>query len=85
VAPTYEKLAKIDPRNDSQVIYEDQIVPGSVLLGYLNADHWAVVVPVARAHPVIGSTLANRNDYPREALLEAVLRFVEEDLANSNQ
>jgi hypothetical protein len=85
VAPTYEKLAKIDPRNDSQVIYEDQIVPGSALLGYLNADHWAVVVPVARAHPVIGSTLANRNDYPREALLEAVLRFVEEDLANSNQ
>jgi len=85
VAPTYEKLAKIDPRNDSQVIYEDQIVPGSALLGFLNADHWAVVVPVARAHPVIGSTLANRNDYPREALLEAVLRFVEEDLANSNQ
>lgn len=85
VAPTYEKLAKIDPRNDSQVIYQDQIVPGSALLGFLNADHWAVVVPVARAHPVIGSTLANHNDYPREALLEAVLRFVEEDLAKSNQ
>ena len=85
VTPTYEKLAKIDPRNDSQVIYDDQIVPGSALLGFLNADHWAVVVPVARAHPVIGSTLANRNDYPREALLEAVLRFVEEDLAKSTQ
>jgi len=84
VAPTYEKLAKIDPRNDSQVIYEDQIVPGSGLLGFLNADHWAVVVPVARAHPVIGSTLANHNDYPREALLEAVLRFVEEDLSMRN-
>jgi len=85
VAPTYEKLAKIDARNDSQVLYEDQIVPGSALLGFLNADHWAVVIPVARAHPVIGSTLANHNDYPREALLEAVLRFVEEDLAKSNQ
>lgn len=81
VAPAYDKLAKIDPRNDSQVIYGDQIVPGSGLLGFLNADHWAVVVPVARAHPVVGSTLANHNDYPREALLEAVLRFVEEDLS----
>jgi len=29
----YEKLAKHrSPRNDSQVIYEDQIVPGSALL-----------------------------------------------------
>jgi hypothetical protein len=81
VAPAYERLAKIDARNDSQVIYDDQVIPGSTLLGFLNADHWAVVVPIARAHPVIGSTLANHNDYPREALLEAVLRFVEEDLA----
>lgn len=81
VAPSYKKLAKVDPRNDSQVIYYDQIVPGSTLLGFVNADHWAVVVPVARSHSVIGSSFANHNDYPREALLEAVLRFVEEDLS----
>lgn len=83
VAPSYKKLARIDPRNDSQVIYDDQIVPGSTLLGFLNADHWAVVVPVARSHSVIGSTFANHNDYPREALLEAVLRFIDEDLSAS--
>lgn len=81
VAPTYRKLAKIDVRNDSQVIYYDQIIPGSTLMGFLNADHWAVVVPIDRAHGVIGSTVVNHNDYPREALLEAVLRYVEEDLA----
>ena len=28
--------------------------PGSDLLGYLNADHWAVVVPIARSHDTIG-------------------------------
>lgn len=78
----YRKLSKIDARNDSQMIYADQIVPGSVLLGFLNADHWAVAVPVNRSHPVISKTLVNHNDYPREALLEAVLRFVEEDLAS---
>jgi pimeloyl-ACP methyl ester carboxylesterase len=81
VKPTYEKLAKIDPRNDGQVIYSDQIVPGSTLLGFLNADHWAVALPIDRSHPVVGSTFVNRNDYPREALLEALLRYVEEDLA----
>jgi hypothetical protein len=29
VAPTYKNFARIDPRNDSQVIYSDQIIPGS--------------------------------------------------------
>jgi hypothetical protein len=40
-----------------------------------------VAVPIARSHTFIGSTLVDKNDYPREALLEAILRFVEEDLA----
>jgi hypothetical protein len=75
------KLAMIDGRNDSQVIFYDQVIPGSSLVGYLNADHWAVVVPIARAHETIGSMFVTQNAYPREALLEAVLRFVEEDLA----
>lgn len=78
----YRTLSKVDARNDSQVIYSDQIVPGSVLMGFLNADHWAVAVPVNRSHPAVSKTLVNHNDYPREALLEAVLRFVEEDLAS---
>ena len=81
VAPTHKKLAKIDLRNDGQVIYSDQIIPGSTLVGFLNADHWAVVVPIDRAHNVIGNTVVNHNDYPREALLEALLRYVEEDLS----
>jgi len=85
LVPTYRKLAKIDPRNDGQVIYSDQIVPGSTLLGFLNADHWAVVLPIDRSHRVLGSTLVNRNDYPREALLESLLRYVEEDLAANGQ
>ena len=31
--------------------------------------------------PIIGGTLVNRNDYPREAFMEALLRYIEEDLA----
>ena len=58
----------------------DQIIPGSTLVGYVNADHWAVAVPISESHPFLGKTLVNHNAYPRRAMLEAVLRFVEEDL-----
>jgi pimeloyl-ACP methyl ester carboxylesterase len=76
-----DKLSMIDGRNDSQVIFYDQVIPGSSLVGYLNADHWAIAVPIARTHDTIGSLFVTQNAYPREALMEAVLRFVEEDLA----
>ena len=67
------------------MIFYDQVVPGSILLGYLNADHWAVAVPINRTHATIASMFVTQNAYPREALLEALLRFVEEDLAAANE
>lgn len=82
---SYNKLARIDARNDSQVIFYDQVVPGSTLMGYINADHWALAVPIARTHTTISSLFVTRNAYPREALAEAMLRFVEEDLAASSR
>jgi len=78
--PSYAKIGRIDRRNDGQVIYSDQLVPGSQLLAFLNADHWAVALPIDRAHPLVAATLVDRNAYPRAALLETLLRFVEEDL-----
>jgi hypothetical protein len=77
---SHRKLARIDPRNDGQLISWDQIIPGSTLVGYLNADHWAVAVPIAESHAFLGKTLVNHNAYPWRAMLEAVMRFVEEDL-----
>lgn len=77
---TYKKLSRLDARNDGMVLLPDQIIPGSMFLGCVNADHWAVSVPVARTHPNVASLFVDENDYPREALLEAVLRFVEGDL-----
>lgn len=75
-----KKLAAVDPRNDGQVIFYDQIIPGSTLMGFLNADHWAIAVPAADNHPTIGKYFVNKNDYPRKAILEAALRFIEEDM-----
>jgi pimeloyl-ACP methyl ester carboxylesterase len=78
---SYDKLAQIDGRNDTQVIFYDQVIPGSALMAYLNADHWAIAVPVARTKTTVANLFVTQNAYPREALLEAVLRFVEEDIA----
>jgi hypothetical protein len=82
---TYHDLAKIDPRNDSQVIFSDQVIPGSTLVTYLNADHWAMAVPIIESHPVIADLFVDQNDFPREALAEALLRFLVEDLAVVHQ
>jgi len=76
-----DKLGRVDGRNDSQVIFYDQVIPRSDLLGYVNADHWAIVLPIARTRDTVASLFVTENAYPREALMEAVLRYVEEDLA----
>jgi dienelactone hydrolase len=81
LASSYDKLARIDARNDSQMIFYDQVIPASTLVGYINADHWALAVPIARSHSTISSMFVTQNAYPREALTEALLRFVEEDLS----
>lgn len=83
--PSYRKLGGLDEPNDGMVRAADQVIPGSTLLGFVNADHWALAVPIDRSHPTLGATLVDDNDYPREALLEAVLRFVEEDLSASSR
>jgi pimeloyl-ACP methyl ester carboxylesterase len=77
---SYDDLAKIDPRNDSQMLFYDQVIPGGALLGFVNADHWAVALPISRQRPGLAATLVNRNEFPREVLLEAIVRHVEEQL-----
>jgi hypothetical protein len=81
---SYRKLARVDTRNDGQLIFYDQVIPGSRLLAYVNADHWALAVPIARSHATVGAVFVTQNAYPREALMEALLRSIEEDLANDD-
>lgn len=71
-------LSRTDARNDGQLIYSDQVVPHSTLLGYANADHWAMATDLTRSKSAIVRTVADRNDYPRAALLESALRYAEE-------
>lgn len=80
---SYNKLAKIaEARNDSQLLFTDQVIPGSTILAFAIADHWAMAVPVARQHKFAASTFVSQNNYPREVILKALLRYLEEDLSN---
>jgi hypothetical protein len=74
----YDRLAQIDPRNDSQLLFYDQLIPGGTLIGYVRADHWAVAMPFSQDR--VAPALIDKNEFPREVLLEAVIRFVEEEL-----
>lgn len=77
--PPYLKLAAMDARNDSQVVYTDAVIPGGKLLGYVNADHWAIAIPFETQAPLLAATLVTANHFPRALLLEAALGIVEED------
>jgi hypothetical protein len=76
--PMHNRLAAMDPRNDSQTLSTDQVIPSSALLGYLNADHWAVALPLDTHQRLLSATLTDCNTFPRAAMLEALLRLVEE-------
>ncbi|MBL8661158.1 MAG: hypothetical protein JNM75_15585 [Rhodospirillales bacterium] len=76
----YDELSRIDPRNDGKMLYYDQIIPGSRLIAFVNSDHWASVVPIDDDHPILRALIADRNAFPREVLLESIIRQVEEDL-----
>ncbi|MHC4339842.1 MAG: lipase family protein, partial [Planctomycetota bacterium] len=76
----YDTCSEIDARNDSQIIFYDQIIPGSTLLGFANGDHWAVCLPFNRNMSVTAALFVTRNEYPRDIILEAAVRYIEEQL-----
>jgi hypothetical protein len=77
--PTYLALARTDARNDGNVIFTDSIIPGSKILGYVDADHWAVAMPFEVYAPQFAAVVATRNHFPRVILLEAIARIIAED------
>ena len=80
LAPTYRMLARLDARNDGQVTLEEGLVPGSVLLGYANSDHWGLAIDLEDELEFF-ATRPDERRFPREVLIEAILRFVGNDLA----
>jgi len=72
----YRDLVQVDPRNDGQLLFYDQVIPGATLLAYANANHWSVAIPVSDTHPMIARTIITHNSFPRTVMLEAALRHI---------
>ncbi len=81
LAETWKLLQVFGGREDSQLIYEDAILPGSKILGAARADHLAVALPFDKASDASVRSFADKGKYPRAALLESLVRFVTQDLA----
>jgi hypothetical protein len=76
---TKSDLSRTDPLNDGQMIFYDQLIPGSTLLGYANGDHWAIVLPLQDKWTYWAANRAGTR-YPRDVLFEATVLYVGEAL-----
>jgi hypothetical protein len=76
----YDDLSHLDARNDGQVIAAEAILPRSELIGEARSDHWNFVLPMARYPSALIGGMASPVEYPRVALLRAVVRYVADDL-----
>lgn len=68
-------LARIDERNDGQVLMEDAVIPGGTVLGLFRADHWSIALPFEESDALPMLLLGRNNTFPRGALVRAVLEF----------
>jgi len=76
---TDESLRYVDPLTDGQLLFYDQLLPGSELLGYVRADHWAVALPLQEYWHVLATNPAGAH-FPRGLLLEAIMLHMSEAL-----
>ena len=76
--PTWKQLSVHSKEQDGQLVAWEAVLPGGKYLGAAHADHWAIALPFEQSpKPPKG---VDRNHFPRDALLEAIVRFVTADL-----
>jgi hypothetical protein len=73
-------MNSFSPRNDAQLAEQDAIVPGSMNLGAARSDHFALALPLENMKGGVLKTFLDKNNYPRAALLESVVRFALQEL-----
>jgi hypothetical protein len=82
LVPSWESLLKHGRRNDGQLLVHDALIPGSTLLGYLDADHWAVALDIEDESPLLAHREVDAQ-FPHLAFLHAILQQVAVDTAVS--
>jgi hypothetical protein len=81
----YELLWIHSSRNDGLLLSVDQLIPGGTLLGYANADHWSVALPLENKNYLISETVRAPIKFPRSILLNALLIYVAETLEREQE
>lgn len=74
----WRRLSIYAKEQDSQVVAWEAVLPGGKYLGAARADHWAIALPFEESPQP--PKAVDRNHFPRDALLEAIVRFVTADL-----
>jgi hypothetical protein len=73
----WKRVASYSIDQDSHIIAEEAVIPGSDHLGIAKGDHWALALPMSE-HPLTEKKV-DQNPFPRTALLEAIVRYVIHD------
>lgn len=76
--PGWKRLSVYAKEQDGQVVAWEAVLPGAKYLGMARADHWAIAMPFEES--MQPPKAIDRNHYPRDALLEAIVRFVSADV-----
>ena len=80
--PARKSLARQEVNeSDAQVPASNAVLPGSSVLGFMNADHWAIAMPFEKSFPLLSKTLINRNVFPREIMLSSAIEIIASDLS----
>lgn len=75
--PLWKRLRPYAKEQDSHIMERESVIPGGAFLGRALGDHWAVAFPII-PNPNASQKLrelADKNPYPRAALIEAALRI----------
>lgn len=71
---SHATLSKDGALNDGQLVAADAMVPGGTLMGYVNADHWAMAIPLSRQLPALSALFVD--DLPRADLTLAAVQVI---------
>ena len=77
---SWQLLQTFGSVEDGQLLKQDAILPDAKFLGAALADHFAIALPFETSSPKYLQSGMDKNHYPRAALLESLIRFVEADL-----
>ena len=77
--PSWRRLSVHAREQDGQIVAWEGVLPGAKYLGTVRADHWAIALPFEEAPDRFNAI--DRNRFPRDALLEAIVRYVTSDLS----